>query len=155
MGRAGRIPRRGRPAGGTEGLMGTLKVSIENMKGGVALGRQENDHTLLLDRPVATGGTGLGFNGGHLLLLGWGGCFKSNLVAAADARQIEITRLELEIGGETADSPARFVRFSMKVRMDGPEESMKAKLLTIAKNSCIVSNTLASAALMDVELQDD
>jgi organic hydroperoxide reductase OsmC/OhrA len=129
-----------------------LKVAVENLHGQVAMGRQEQDHTLLLDRPIATGGRGLGFNGGHLLLLGWGACFKSTLLAAAISREIDITSLALEIEGETAEGPARFSRVSMIVHIEGPESSESSKLIDIARKGCIVSNTLAAAADMHVEL---
>jgi putative redox protein len=129
-----------------------LKVSVENLHGQVAMGRQEQGHTLLLDRPEATGGRGLGFNGGHLLLLGWGACFKSTLLAAALSREIDVTSLGLEIEGETADGPARFSRVSMVVHLSGPDPSESSKLIDIARRGCIVSNTLAAAADMRVEL---
>jgi len=129
-----------------------LKVTIENLHGQVAMGRQEQDHTLLLDRPIATGGRGVGFNGGHLLLLGWGACFKSTLLAAAISREINVTRLELEIEGETTEGPARFSQVSMIIHLGGPEPSEASKLIAIARSGCIVSNTLAAAAEMRVEL---
>lgn len=132
--------------------MAVLTVTIENLHGQIALGRQENSHTLLLDRPVATGGRGLGFNGGHLVLLGWGACFKSTLLAAAQARGLDVSRLELEIEGETVEGPARFGRVSMKVLIEGPEPDDRTKLVMMARNGCIVSNTLAAATAMHVEI---
>jgi putative redox protein len=40
-------------------------------------------HTSWVDRPEAKGGTNRGPMGGELMLMGIGGCFMSNLLAAA------------------------------------------------------------------------
>lgn len=121
----------------------TLRVNVQMTGGGPAIGQQETGHVVPLDRPVETGGEGLGFNGGHLLLLGWGACFKSNLIAAAEARDIPVRSLRLDIEGETATSPARFSEVRMNVRLDADvDDDMKTRLITIAKKSCISSNTL-------------
>lgn len=134
--------------------MGTMTVWVRALDGHISIGRQEQSHVLPLDRPEATGGTGLGFNGGHLMLLGWGGCFKSTLLAAAEARDIEIRALELSITGETADTPYRIEHVRMSVTLDADiDEDGKRKLIDIARNGCAVSNTLQRGAQMDIDLQ--
>lgn len=133
--------------------MATLNVTVEMLRGHQAVGRQEEDGVLPLDRPIATGGTGLGFNGGHLMLLGWGACFKSTLVAAAQARDMTVTRLDLAISGDLVDAPARFSALRMKVVLDGPDEEDRQKLVTIARNGCAVSQTLARAAEVEITLE--
>jgi uncharacterized OsmC-like protein len=133
--------------------MTTMNVWVRSLDGHVAIGRQEHDHVLPLDRPEATGGTGLGFNGGHLMLLGWGACFKSTLLAAAEAREITIRGLELSITGETADTPYRFEHVRMSVVLDADlDDAGKRKLIDIARNGCAVSNTLQRGAEMDIDL---
>lgn len=134
--------------------MATMHVWVRSLDGHVSIGRQEHGQVLPLDRPETTGGTGLGFNGGHLMLLGWGGCFKSTLIAAAEARDIEVRGLELEITGETADAPYRFaqVRMAVSLDIDGDDDS-KRKLIKIARNGCAVSNTLQRGAEMDIQLE--
>jgi uncharacterized OsmC-like protein len=133
--------------------MATMRVWVRSLDGHVSVGRQEHDHVLPLDRPEDTGGTGLGFNGGHLMLLGWGGCFKSTLLAAAEARGVEVRGLELHIAGETADAPTRIERVSMTVMLDAdldPED--KRHLINVARTGCAVSNTLQQGAHMDIAL---
>ena len=132
--------------------MATMNVWVRSLDGHVSIGRQEDDHVLPLDRPEATGGTGLGFNGGHLMLLGWGGCFKSTLLAAAEARGIAVRGLELSISGETADTPYRIEHVRMRVALDADvDEDGRRKLIDIARNGCAVSNTLQRGARMDIE----
>jgi putative redox protein len=133
--------------------MATMNVWVRSLDGHVAIGRQEDDHVLPLDRPEATGGTGLGFNGGHLMLLGWGGCFKSTLLAAAEARDITVRGLELSITGETADTPYRIEHVRMAVTLDADlDDDGKRKLIDIARNGCAVSNTLQRGAKMDIDV---
>jgi putative redox protein len=133
--------------------MTTMHVWVRSLDGHVSIGRQEQGQVVPLDRPEATGGTGLGFNGGHLMLLGWGGCFKSTLIAAAEARDIEVRGLELSISGETADTPYRFERVSMSVSLDiDGDDDTKRKLLDIARNGCAVSNTLQRGTQIDIAL---
>ena len=133
--------------------MTTLNVTVEAVKGHVAIGRQETDGVLPLDRPVGAGGTGLGFNGGHLMLLGWGACFKSTLVAAAQARDIPIAVLRLDISGDVVSGPSRFETVRMRVVLEGPDtREDREKLVTIAANGCIVSNTLKRGAAMEITL---
>ena len=98
--------------------MTTMNVTVRVLDGHLAVGRQEDDQVLLLDRPVRAGGTGLGFNGGHLMLLGWGACFKSTLLAAAEGRGIDVNRLEIAVAGETADAPYRFAELRMRVLLE-------------------------------------
>jgi|SRR5271170_3592015 uncharacterized OsmC-like protein len=134
--------------------MTTMNVTVRVLDGHLAVGRQEEDQVLLLDRPVRTGGTGLGFNGGHLMLLGWGACFKSTLLAAAEGRGIDVNRLEIAVAGETADAPYRFAELRMRVLLEisGSDEE-RDHLLEIASRGCAVSNTLRQGAKLSITLE--
>lgn len=133
--------------------MPTMQVTVELLRDHIAVGRQEQAGVLPLDRPEQTGGTGLGFNGGHLMLLGWGACFKSTLVAAAEARGIAVRGLRLSIRGVTADQPFRFERIEMDIDLDAEaSEEDRQKLITIARNGCAVSNTLARGTELQTTL---
>ncbi len=134
--------------------MSTMNVRVRLLDGHIALGQQEDGQVILLDRPVATGGTGLGFNGGHLMLLGWGACFKSTLLAAADARGIAVEQLELEVSGDTVQTPYRFETLRMRVRLKAAcDEETKRKLIEITTRGCAVSNTLSRGATLDVSAE--
>lgn len=136
--------------------MSAMNVWVRVLSGHVAIGRQEEDHLLLLDRPIPSGGTGLGFNGGHLLLLGWAACFKSTLLAAANARGVEVRHLELTVTGETANAPYRFSELTMNIRLEisGSEEERR-HLIEVADKGCAVSNTLRKAAKLNFVLESE
>ena len=62
-------------------------------------------------------------------------------------------RLDLTISGDLVDAPARFSALRMKVVLDGPDEEDRQKLVTIARNGCAVSQTLARAAEVEITLE--
>ena len=65
-------------------------------------------HRVAIDRPEAKGGRDRGPMGGELLLLGLGGCFLSNLIAAAKAREVTAEDLAVSVTATLADAPPRF-----------------------------------------------
>jgi putative redox protein len=98
---------------------------------------------VVIDRPVDKGGSDLGFLGGELLLASEGGCFLSNLVAAARAREIVLHRVNVIVRGTQADAPPRFSEIALDVELDSDAtDDEVAKLLQISERACIVSNTL-------------
>ena len=100
-------------------------------------------HHVLIDRPEAKGGLDRGPMGGELLLLALGGCFMSNLIAAAKARDVVTERLAVTVRGELDDAPARFSAIDVEVDAGASDPAMVDKLMTIAARGCIVHNTLA------------
>ncbi|MGI8644143.1 MAG: OsmC family protein [Thermomicrobiales bacterium] len=130
--------------------MATLDVRVRMVEGSmsVASGR---GHAVVVDRPVDKGGTDLGFLGGELLLASEGGCFLSNLVAAAKAREIRLDRVDVMVRGTQADAPPRFAAIALDVviESDASDEEI-AKLLQIAERGCIVSNTLRQGTELTV-----
>lgn len=130
------------------------KITVTWLRDHVAVGQQEEDGpTLLLDRPIARGGQGLGFNGGHLMLLGLGACLKSVLLGAAEAREVPVHGLRIEVLADDAAAPTRYDNIRVHVEVSSPADGATwEKLLAIAKRGCQVSNTLAAGASVDVTL---
>jgi hypothetical protein len=62
--------------------MATATVKVEQISGSASRGNARG-HELVMDRPEAKGGTNQGMMGGEAMLNGLGGCFMSNLLAAA------------------------------------------------------------------------
>jgi putative redox protein len=99
-------------------------------------------HQVLIDRPVAKGGSDAGPMGGELFLAAVGGCFMSNLLAAIRARGEQISDARLEVIGTIAESPARFSALELYVTADGANPELLEKLVEIADRGCIMMNTL-------------
>lgn len=120
--------------------MAEIRISV-NRKGDTASEAHIRGHTVLMDRPEDKGGANQGPMGGETLLASLGGCFMSNLVAAAGAREVELGDVELAITGTMGGSPPVFERIDMTVIGSPGVESLE-KLVAIAERSCITSNTL-------------
>src|SRR5665647_99114 len=69
--------------------MATATVKVEQISSTASQGNARG-HLVVMDRPEAKGGTNEGMMGGEAVLNGLGGCFMSNLLAAAKARNIEL-----------------------------------------------------------------
>ena len=130
--------------------MPTIHVSVDQLDHSASQG-QARDHSLIMDRPEAKGGQNKGLMGGEALLLGLGGCFMSNLLAAANARDIKLSDARTEIVAELADAPSRYTDIHMKVTAQCEPSDELDKLVTIAERGCIVANTLAKAVNLSIE----
>ena len=111
------------------------------------------DHRVLIDRPEAKGGTDRGPMGGELLLLGLGGCFMSNLLAAIRARDAAVSNAVVHVEADIDGPPERMTAFRLTVTADCDDEELLRHLATIAERGCLVSNTLAQAAPLTVEVR--
>ncbi len=108
-------------------------------------------HELVMDRPEAKGGQNKGPMGGEALLMALGGCFMSNLLAAAAARDIGLKNARAVIRGELADNgPPRYITVDMVVTADCNPADQLEKLVLISERGCIVANTLGKAVELRV-----
>ncbi len=130
--------------------MSTIHISVDQLDHSASQA-QARDHALILDRPEAKGGQNKGPMGGEAMLMGLAGCFMSNLLAAAAARDIELRNVKAEIAAELADAPARFSDIHMKVTGDRPSLDEFEKLIRLADRGCICANTLRQAVNLTIE----
>ena len=75
----------------------------------------------------------------------------SNLIAAVQARGLDLTDLELLVRGNLTTSPPRFDSIVMEVYGAGPDLDQLGKLTEIAERACIVANTLKGSVALRVE----
>jgi organic hydroperoxide reductase OsmC/OhrA len=62
-------------------------------------------YTVVVDRPVAVGGGGLGFNGGQLLHLAVAGCVSNDLFREAAGQGIRLEHVEVTADGDFGGTP--------------------------------------------------
>src|SRR5450631_3248482 len=101
-------------------MAGEIKIQLRQVSASTTEATM-GTHQVLVDRPAAKGGTGLGPMGGELFLAAVGGCFMSNLLAAIRARDAKISDVRTEVTGTIADSPARFDALELSITADGPD----------------------------------
>lgn len=130
--------------------MPTIHAAVTQLDHSASLA-EVRGHKLTIDRPDAKGGQDKGPMGGEALLMGLGGCFMSNLLAAALARNISVQDARAEIEGDLADAPPRYTAIRMRISANCEPAAELAKLVTIADRGCIVANTLRSAVDLSIE----
>jgi putative redox protein len=91
--------------------------------------------------------------GGELLLSGQAGCFMSNLLAAAKARDVVLKDTLITVTGSVAEAPPRFSAIAIEVSAVGVERDLLEKLATIAERGCLVANTLKAAVDLTIRIK--
>ena len=83
-------------------------------------------HSLVIDRGVADGGQGMGFNGGQLLLLALGACFANDVFREAAARELEVLSVRVVVDCDWTGDPPRAtnVRYSTRVEAEADEDEI-------------------------------
>lgn len=133
--------------------MGTQITVQVNQAGPSASEGLSRMHRIRMDRPESKGGENRGPMGGEVLLMSLGGCFMSNLLAAAAARNVAVTKVQLVISGMLENSPPRYSAVEVFASADYADRDVMEKLLTIAERSCIVANTLKQAVDLTIQLK--
>lgn len=109
-------------------------------------------HKVSCDRPEAKGGSDAGPMGGELFLMGLGGCFMSNLLAAVKARDADVSGLEVEVKGTLDGTPPRFTGVDMRITGAYEDRAEMEKLAVIAERGCIVANTVKDAVKLQISV---
>jgi len=128
-----------------------IQVTVHQKSSTASEGRAR-DHQVVMDRPIAKGGENRGAMGGEHLLMALGGCFMSNLLAAAQSRESMLTDVSLAITGTLDTAPARFCAVKMEISAGYGDRAQMEKLVTIAERGCVVANTLKSAVDLKITL---
>jgi putative redox protein len=104
-------------------------------------------HAIVVDRSPNLGGNDLGFTGGELLFTSIGTCILTTLIGAARQRNVELTKVEFKVSGESGGTPTRFTSIHVDAVVEGnaPDEEIQ-KLVELAERICSVSNTVKEGA---------
>jgi putative redox protein len=102
-------------------------VEVRNVHGTVTAIGAAGTFTVVIDRPQAVGGGGLGFNGGEPLHLAVAGCISNDLFREADGRGIVLTRVVVTAEGQFGGDPAVSTGISYKVEVggDAPDDALR------------------------------
>ena len=130
----------------------TLTVQVQQIGPATATAKART-HTVVVDRPVAKGGEDRGPLGGEYLLVGLGGCFLSNLMAAIRAREAAVSHIRIDVSGTIEPAPDHFAGFTMSVSATHDDAGLVRKLIAIAARACAVTNTLRQAAPVSIEFE--
>ena len=131
----------------------TVSVTVKQFGESASQGSVRK-HQVLMDRPEAKGGQDKGPMGGENFLMSLGGCFMSNLLAAAKSRGVELSGAALDITGTIQGTPSRFAAVHMKISTAGTDKALMKKLVTIAERGCLVANTLKQALELTIDVRE-
>ncbi len=126
-----------------------IKVQVEQTSGSTSRGIAR-DHIVLCDRPEAKGGADAGAMGGEIFLIGLGGCFMSNLLAAAKVRESAAKDFTVAIRAQLEGTPPRFTAVDMLVSGSYSDRQEVEKLVVVAERGCIVANTIKEAVALTI-----
>lgn len=127
----------------------TITVMLKQVSESASAG-EVRGHRVVCDRPEAKGGGDQGPMGGELLLSGQAGCFMSNLLAAAKAREVVLEDAAVTVTATVAEAPPRFEAIEVAVSAKGVDAEVLKKLATIAERGCLVANTLKNAVTLTI-----
>ena len=74
--------------------------------------------TVTIDRVMAAGGCGLGFNGGKLLLLAIGGCYSNDIFREAGKRGTSARNVQVTVRADWSGEPVRAQNVSFDVTVE-------------------------------------
>ena len=102
--------------------------------GPTALG-QGGTSTLVVDRPAAGGGGGLGFNGGQLLYLSIAACWSNDLYREAATMGIELDGVEITVDGDfpSRGSGSSPITVDLVVRSSAPEDRVRELIAEVER----------------------
>lgn len=124
-----------------------VTAQVKQVSGSMSEGSARS-HSVRCDRPEAKGGSDGGPMGGELFLIGLGGCFMSNLLAAIQVREADITDVEVALSAQLDGTPPRFTEIEMQVTGVYQDKEELEKLVIIAERGCIVANTIREAVVL-------
>jgi len=98
-------------------------VEIRTISGSSLAVGSSGPRTVTIDRTKESGGLGLGFNGGELLLLAIGGCYSNDIFREAGKRNLSVKSVKVEVHADWAGDPVRAqnVSFDVSVEADASE----------------------------------
>ncbi|HSL97932.1 MAG TPA: OsmC family protein [Candidatus Deferrimicrobiaceae bacterium] len=131
------------------------RVELLTVDGGPTAVISAGASTVLADRPVATGGRGLGFNGGQLMYASIAACVSNDLYREAATLGIILRRVALMVDG---DFPARgqgSTPVTVEVDIDGeaPVERLR-ELVALVAEIAEIPNSMRGSTLIEIRARN-
>lgn len=133
--------------------MGKINITLEQ-HAETSMKLKHDQFGIIIDRPVEKGGGGAGLMGGQYLLTGIAGCFCSTLFAAAQAREVKIEGLNVQVTASVSDDlPKRFTDVQLDVTYENcSDPGAFGKLLKMAEQGCISVNTVKNSMTFSAQV---
>ena len=120
-----------------------FRVEVRSVDGGPTALGWGGSVTVVIDRPVAAGGRGLGFNGGQLLNLAVAGCVSNDLFREAANRGIRLDRVRVGADSDYTGRPGitNLIEYEVDLAGDASEEAL-AELVAYVDGIAEIPNSI-------------
>ena len=98
--------------------MSETKVHVRTLSDSSAAVGWSGPRTVTIDRPEASGGLGIGFNGGELLFLSIGACFTNDLYREAAKTNLTLKSVRVDVEGDWGGDGVRAQNVNFQVRVE-------------------------------------
>ena len=97
------------------------RVELRSLDGGPTAVASSGAYSVIIDRPAAAGGRGLGFSGGQLLYAAIAGCYSNDLYREATTMGVALTRVAITVDGDfpKRGEPSTPITVDVDVEGDG------------------------------------
>lgn len=131
------------------------RVELRTLDGGPTAVMSAGPFTVLVDRPLAGGGRGLGFNGGQLMYASIAACVSNDLYREAATLGITLRRVALTVDG---DFPARGrgstpVTVDVDLEGDAPVERLR-ELIALVDEIAEIPNSMRGTTPVEIRARN-
>jgi uncharacterized OsmC-like protein len=119
------------------------RVEVQSVAGGPTALGWGGVATAIVDRPVDSGGRGLGFNGGQLLNLAVAGCVSNDLHREAARRGIRLDHVRIVADSDYTGDPATSttIEYEVEIAGDASDDAL-AELVAYVDEIAEIPNSL-------------
>lgn len=129
----------------------TYRVQLRTVGDGPTALGSAGSFTLVADRPAASGGGGLGFNGGQLLYLSVAACISNDLYREAETFGIVLKRVEMTVDGDFPGrgQPSTPINVDLFVEAEAPVARLAA-LVDVVEGVAEIPNSFRGTTRMTI-----
>lgn len=108
--------------------------------------------TVVIDRPESAGGSGIGFNGGELLLLAIGACYTNDLHREAAKHGMRLNKVSVDVRCDWGGDPVRAqnITYSLHVESDATKKEI-TDLIEHTDRVAEIHNTLRAGSAVQLD----
>lgn len=131
--------------------MAQTSIHVRTIEGASAAVGWSGPRTVTIDRSVSSGGLGIGFNGGELLLLALGACYTNDLYREAAKRTMTLKSVRVDVHGNWGGHPVRAQNVTFSVKVEGKASEKKIRdLIEHTDRVAEIHNSLRMGTKIDL-----
>jgi putative redox protein len=127
------------------------RIDLRTVDGGPTAVAASGPFSVLIDRPAAAGGGGIGFNGGQLLYAAIAGCYSNDLYREAATMGVPLRRVAITVDGDfpRRGEPSTPITVDLEVEGDAPEDRLH-ELVRLVDTIAEIPNTIRGATPIEL-----